>query len=84
LCKNVHFISYFLATFVNASAYFGTPNITPGALIYYISAGMFWLLHVSVHKYNIFCGAPAHFIGGVGYVKIAFPPLNYLPIRPHF
>jgi hypothetical protein len=75
----VHFISNYFATFVSASAYFCTPNITPGAFMYSIYAGIPAFLHLSVQRYRIFCGAPAHLIGGVGYVKIAFPPLNYLP-----
>jgi len=76
LWENVHSISNFLATFVNASEYLGTPNITPGALTYSTCAGMFSCLHLSVQRYRIFCGAPAHFIGGVGSVKMALPFLN--------
>jgi hypothetical protein len=58
--------------------------MTPGAFMYYTLAGIFAFLHISLHKYNIFCGAPAHLIGGVGSVNIALPPLNYFPSLPHF
>lgn len=79
LCENLHSMSNFLATFVRASEYLGTPNITPGALMYSTCIGRPCFLHVSVQRYNIFCGAPAHFMGGVGSVKIAVPFFKFFP-----
>lgn len=73
-----------MATFVKAYEYLGTPNITPGALIYSTSHGISCFLHLSVQRYKTFWGAPAHLIGGVGSVKIALPPLNALPSLANF
>jgi hypothetical protein len=72
-------MSNFLATLTSASEYLGTPNITPGAFIYSTEIGRFYFLQLSVHKYSIFCGAPAHLIGGVGSVKMAFPFFKFFP-----
>lgn len=61
-----HLILYSAAIFTKDWAYFWTPNITPGALRYYTSALMPADLHLSVKRYKIFWGAPAHLIGGTG------------------
>ncbi len=69
-----------LAMLEKASAYLGTMNIVGCDLMNSGGAmSICFLAQSVVHKYIIFCGAPAHFIGSLGSVKIAFPPLNLYP-----
>lgn len=61
-----------------ASEYFLTGNID-GADVYQCMSVSFltlFVLNVSSLRYIIFWGAPPHFTGIVGRVKIAYPPLN--------
>merc|ERR1719336_3251135 len=59
-----------------ASAYFFTPKMTGREVLYWMLALMPLFLQFSSARYMIFWGAPAHFIGELGKVKTAFPPLN--------